>query len=56
MNDKTEISAELTRLIAFQTEYFQKGDPTRDDIREFEQALRRTRELFVQLAQLNKAA
>ena len=54
--DKMQISAELSRLIALQTEFYQKGDPTQDEIREFERAGRRTRELFAQLAQLNKAA
>jgi hypothetical protein len=54
--DKQEINAELTRLIALQTEFFQKGSPTPDEIQEFKQAGRRTRELFAQLAQLNKAA
>jgi hypothetical protein len=54
--DKIRISAELSRLIALQTEFFQKGNPTPAEIQEFEQAARRTRELFAQLAQLNKAA
>jgi hypothetical protein len=51
-----QISAELSRLIALQTEFYQKGNPTPDEIRGFERAGRRTRELFAQLAQLNKAA
>jgi hypothetical protein len=55
-NDKTEIGIELSRLIALQTEFFQKGNPTPAEIQEFERAGRRTRELFAQLAQLNKAA
>ena len=54
--DKIKISAELSRLIALQTEFFQKGDPTPADIQEFEWAGRRTRELFAQLAQLVKVA
>jgi len=58
--DKQQISAELTRLIALQialqTEFFQKGNPTPDEIQEFERAGRRIRELFARLAQLNKAA
>jgi hypothetical protein len=41
----------LTRLIALQTEFFQKGNPTPDEIRDFQQAGRRTRELFAQMAQ-----
>ena len=54
--DKMQISAELSRLIALQTEFYQKGNPTPDEIREFERTARRTRELFAQLSQLNKAA
>jgi hypothetical protein len=54
--DKQQINAELSLLIALQTEFYQKGDPTPDEIREFVQVGRRTRELFAQLAQLNKAA
>ena len=54
--DKIQISAELSRLIALQTEFFQKGNPTPSEIQEFEWAGRRTRELFAQLAQLNKVA
>jgi len=56
ISDKMQSSAELSRLIALQTEFYQKGDPTQDEIREFERAGRRTSELFAQLAQLNKAA
>jgi hypothetical protein len=55
VNIPDKISAELTRLIALQTEYFQKGNPTPDEIQNFEQARRRTRELFAQLAQLKAA-
>ena len=54
--DKIKISAELSRLIALQTEFFQKGNPTPSEIQEFEWAGRRTRELFAQLAQLVKVA
>jgi hypothetical protein len=54
--DKIQISAELSRLIALQTEFFKKGNPTPAEIQEFEWAGRRTRELFAQLAQLNKVA
>ena len=54
--DKQQINIELSRLIALQTEFYQKGNPTPDEAREFVQAGRRTRELFAQLAQLNKAA
>ena len=34
--DKIQISAELSRLIALQTEFFQKGNPTPAEIQEFE--------------------
>ena len=53
--DKQQINVELSRLIALQTEFYQKGNPTPDEIREFEKAGRRTRELFAALAQ-DKAA
>jgi hypothetical protein len=56
MADKIQISAELSRLIALQTEFFQRRNPTPAEIQEFEWAGRRTRELFAQLAQLNKVA
>ena len=54
--DKQQINAELSRLIALQTAFYQKSNPTPDEIREFEQAGRRTRELFAQLARLHRAA
>jgi len=54
--DRQNIDTELSRLIAQRTEFFQKSNPTPADIQEFEQSSRRIRELFVQLAQLNKAA
>jgi hypothetical protein len=54
--DRQQIDAELSRLIAQRTAFFQKSNPTPADIQEFEQAGRRIRELFVQLAQLIKAA
>ena len=53
--DRTQISDELSRLIALQTEFYKKSDPTPSEIQEFERAGRRTRELFAHLAQ-NKAA
>ena len=53
--DKQQINAELSRLIALQTAFYQKSNPTPDEIREFEKAGRRTRELFAALAQ-DKAA
>jgi hypothetical protein len=53
--DRQQIDAELSRLIALRTEFFQKSNPTPVEIQEFEQASRRTRELFAQLAQLKAA-
>jgi hypothetical protein len=54
--DKTHISIELSRLIERQTKFLEKSDPTPSELQEFEWAGRRTRELFAQLAQLNKVA
>jgi hypothetical protein len=56
MPDKQQISAELTRLIALQTEFFQKGDLTPDELQEFKWAGERIRKLFAQLARVNKAS
>ena len=53
--DRTQISDELSRLIALQTEFYRKSDPTPDQVQEFEWAGKRIRQLFVQLAQ-DKAA
>ena len=36
--DKAQISVELSRLIARQTEFFQKSDPTPSELQEFEWA------------------
>jgi hypothetical protein len=55
-NDKAEISIELSRLIARQTEFFQKTDPSPSDLQEFEWAGERIRKLFAELEQRNKAA
>ena len=55
-NDKAQISIELSRLIARQTEFFQKSDPTAAEIQEFEWAGERIRKLFANLEQSNKAA
>jgi hypothetical protein len=54
-NDRSQISIELSRLIARQTEFFQKSDPTSAEIKEFEWAGERIRKLFAELAQ-KKAA
>ena len=53
--DRTQISDEVSRLIALQTEFYKKSDPTPDQVQEFEWAGKRIRILFVQLAQ-DKAA
>jgi len=53
--DKQQIDIELSRLIALQTAFYRKGNPTSEEIREFEQAGRRTRELFAALAQTKAA-
>jgi hypothetical protein len=55
-NDKAEISIELSRLIARQTEFFQKTDPSPSDLQEFQWAGERIRKLFAELEQRNKAA
>jgi hypothetical protein len=55
-NDKAQISIELSRLIARQTEFFQKSDSTPSEIQEFEWAGECIRKLFAELEQLNKAA
>ena len=53
---RVEISIELSRLIARQTEFIQKSDPTPSELQEFEWAGERIRKLFAELAQSNKAA
>ena len=53
---RAEISIELSGLIARQTEFFQKGNPTPAEVQEFERAGERIRKLFADLEQLNKAA
>ena len=55
-NDRAQISIELSRLIARQTEFFQKSDPTPSELQEFEWAGERIRKLFAELEHLNKAA
>ena len=56
MNDKTDISIELSRLTARQAEFFQKSDPIPSELQELEWAGERIHKLFAELAQLNKAA
>ena len=53
--DRQQIDAELSRLIALRTEFFQKGNPMATEIQEFEQAGKRIRELFAELAQMKAA-
>jgi hypothetical protein len=55
-NDSAQISIELSRLIARQTEFFEKSDPTPSEIKEFEWAGERIRKLFAELERSNKAA
>ena len=49
--DRTQISDEVSRLIAVQTEFYKKSDPTPEQVQEFEWAGRRIRILFAELAQ-----
>jgi hypothetical protein len=53
--NKDQIDAELSRLIALQTEFFRKSNPRPAEIEEFKHAGRRTRELFVQLSRVKAA-
>ena len=50
-----EISNELTKLLAQQTDYFKKLSHTPAEIREYEQSRDRVRELFAQLMQAKAA-
>jgi hypothetical protein len=49
--DRTQISDELSRLIALQTEFYKKNDPTPEQVQEFELSGKRIRILFAELAQ-----
>jgi hypothetical protein len=51
-----QISVELSRLIARQTEFFQKSDPTPSELQEFEWAGERIRKLFAEPERIRKAA
>jgi hypothetical protein len=55
ISDRQQIDAELSGLIALQTAFYQKGNPTPAEIQAFEQAGRRIRELFAELAQMKAA-
>lgn len=50
------ISIELSRLLAQQTAFLQKGEPTLEELQRFEQSVERIRELFSEFEQPNKAA
>ncbi len=56
---RLEISNELVRLLAQQTEFFKNGarrEHTPDEVREFERSRARVQELFELLEQLRKTA
>jgi len=54
---KAEISKELTRLFNQQTEFFRKGARhSAKELRDYETARARVRELFAELERLRKAA
>ena len=50
-----EISTELSRLLAQQTEFFKKDHPTRAEVQEFKQAGERIRKLFAELEKAKAA-
>ena len=57
MNKRSfEISAELARLLAWQTNFFKKIEPTLAERDEYAKSRDRVRELFDELEQLAKAA
>ena len=56
---RKQISDELSRLLAEQTEFFKKstlGSHTRDELDKYEESRERVRQLFAELEQLRKAA
>ena len=56
---RKQISDELSRLLAEQTEFFKKGtlgSHTSDELFKYEKSRTRVRELFAELEQLRKAA
>ncbi len=55
-NDKAQISMELSRLIARQTEFFQRLIQPPTELQEFERTRKCIRILLAELAQSNKAA
>ena len=50
-----EISEELTRLLAQQTDYFKSLSPTAAETKDYERSRDRIRELFAQLSELKAA-
>jgi hypothetical protein len=58
-NEKEQISMELSRLLAQQTEFFQKSalaEATPTELEEFKRSGDRVRQLFAELEGLRKAA
>ena len=56
---RKQISDELSRLLAEQTEFFKKGtlrSHTPDELFNYEKSRKRVRELFAELERLGKAA
>jgi hypothetical protein len=51
-----KITAELTRLLAEQTEFFKTTSRTPEKLRAYAKSRERVRELFAELEQLRKAA
>jgi hypothetical protein len=50
-----EISAELGRVLAWQTDFLKKSKPTAAELEEFAKSRDRVRELFSELERLPKA-
>ena len=55
MTKREEISTELTRLLAEQTNFLRKMTTTPTEREEFQKSLDRVRELFAELARLKAA-
>ena len=55
-NRSFEISAELARLLAEQTDFLKRMELTSTERQEYERSCRRVRELFAELEQIAKAA
>ena len=51
-----EISAELARVLAWQTDFLKKIEPTAAEMEEYAKSRDRVRELFAELELLAKAA